>query len=29
MMKLGLGTTSVPTMLNGRLCIEDIAIFSN
>jgi hypothetical protein len=28
-MKLGLGTTSVPTILNGRLCIEDIAIFSN
>ncbi|GAB3924598.1 DUF5689 domain-containing protein [Mucilaginibacter myungsuensis] len=28
-MKLGLGTTSVPNVLNGRLCIEDIAIFSN
>lgn len=28
-MKLGLGTTSVPTLLNGRLCIEDIAIYSN
>lgn len=28
-MKLGLGTTSAPTILNGRLCIEDIAIYSN
>lgn len=27
--KLGLGTTSVPNILNGRLCIEDIAIYSN
>jgi hypothetical protein len=27
--KLGLGTTSSPTLLNGRLCIEDIAIYSN
>ena len=27
--KLGLGASSVPTVLNGRLCIEDIAIYSN
>lgn len=27
--KLGLGTTSVPNVLNGRLCIEDVAVFSN
>jgi hypothetical protein len=27
--KLGLGTTSVPNILNGRLSIEDIAIYSN
>jgi len=27
--KLGLGASSVPTILNGRLCIEDIAIYSN
>lgn len=28
-MKLGLGTSSVPAILNGRLCIEDIAIYAN
>lgn len=27
--KLGLGVTSVPNVLNGRLCIEDIAVYSN
>ena len=27
--KLGLGASSVPSILNGRLCIEDIAIYSN
>jgi hypothetical protein len=27
--KLGLGITSVPNVLNGRMCIEDIAIYSN
>lgn len=27
--KLGLGTTSVPNILNGRMSIEDIAIYSN
>lgn len=27
--KLGLGVTSVPNVLNGRLCIEDFAIYSN
>jgi len=27
--KLGLGTTSVPKVLNGRLSIEDIAVYSN
>ncbi|SOD12318.1 DUF5689 domain-containing protein [Pedobacter xixiisoli] len=27
--KLGLGATSVPNVLNGRLCIEDIAVYSN
>lgn len=27
--KLGLGTTSVPNVLNGRMSIEDIAIYSN
>jgi hypothetical protein len=28
-MKLGLGASSAPTVLNGRLCIEDIAVYSN
>ena len=27
--KLGLGTTSVPNILNGRMSIEDVAIYSN
>jgi hypothetical protein len=27
--KLGLGVTSIPSVLNGRLCIEDIAVYSN
>ncbi|TDQ07637.1 DUF5689 domain-containing protein [Pedobacter metabolipauper] len=27
--KLGLGTTSVPNILNGRMSVEDIAIYSN
>lgn len=27
--KLGLGATSIPNVYNGRLCIEDIAVYSN